>query len=65
MQVVSRHVLIHFINHLLTQYGVDDNVTLLMDTTRVHVLVAMNPDGFELAYNTQGSSEQCTGVHGR
>ena len=59
-QVVSRELLLHLIDHLLTKYGQDDRVTHLLDTTTVHVMPTMNPDGFAVADTTS-----CTGVKGR
>ncbi|XP_070570378.1 carboxypeptidase D-like [Ptychodera flava] len=59
-EVVGREILLHFAEHLLSNYGVDDDVTRFLDNTRVHLLPTMNPDGFEVAF--EGN---CTGVIGR
>ena len=59
-QVVSRELLLHLIDHLVTQYGQDDRMTHLLNTTTVHVMPTMNPDGFAVANTTI-----CTGVQGR
>ena len=59
-QVVGREVLLHLIDHLVTQYGQEDRVTHLLNTTTVHVMPSMNPDGFAVA-DTTG----CNNVQGR
>lgn len=42
----------------MTEYGRDENVTRLLDTSRVHLLPSMNPDGFAGVY---GQSASCYG----
>ncbi|KAF6038138.1 hypothetical protein EB796_003558 [Bugula neritina] len=59
-EATSREMLIRFIDLLLTQYGEDDSITHLMDTTRVHVMPTMNPDGYGIT-----SKWNCSGVYGR
>lgn len=49
-----------FIRHMLENYGTDPLVTKLMQTSRVHVMPTMNPDGYE--DSTEG---QCKGSTGR
>ena len=56
--------MVQFVHYLVTEYGRSDDVTALLDGSRVHVLVSMNPDGFELAY-TEGEMPACEGVFGR
>ena len=65
MQVVGREMLIHFIDHLVTNYGTDATVTRLMDTSRVHILVTINPDGFENATYAGNGEGKCAGTYGR
>lgn len=50
----------HFANYLAENYGRDKNVTEILDTMRVHILVSMNPDGYE-----SSREGQCHGVDGR
>ncbi|KAI0220734.1 Carboxypeptidase M [Lamellibrachia satsuma] len=50
---VGREILIHFIYHLVSGYGANTEVTSLLNATRVHILVSMNPDGFENATRLQ------------
>ncbi|XP_072180694.1 carboxypeptidase M-like [Diadema setosum] len=48
-ETVGREMLLHFADFLLLNYGQDIEVTQFLDTTRLHILVSMNPDGFEEA----------------
>uniref|UniRef100_UPI00398F2009 carboxypeptidase M-like n=1 Tax=Pristiophorus japonicus TaxID=55135 RepID=UPI00398F2009 len=57
---IGREVLLHLIDYLVTNYGYNPNITQLMSSVRIHILPAMNPDGFENA--TVG---RCTGTLGR
>jgi hypothetical protein len=62
-EVVSRELLIHLIHYLVTNYQRNETVTRLLRTTRIHILVAMNPDGYAIADNY--SRGDCMGVRGR
>ncbi|XP_069465236.1 carboxypeptidase M-like isoform X2 [Ambystoma mexicanum] len=57
---VGRELLLHLVHHLLTHYGRDPHITALINSTRVHILPALNPDGFRIA--TPGD---CDGEQGR
>lgn len=46
-ETVSRQVLVYLVEHLLSKYGEEPRVTELVDTTDVHIMPSMNPDGFE------------------
>lgn len=59
-EVVGRELLLHFTEHLVTGYGHDYNVTRLLNTTTVHILPTINPDGFQAA-----DPKDCIGVKGR
>ncbi|CAH1233231.1 CPD [Branchiostoma lanceolatum] len=54
-EVVGRELLLAFINHLCSSYGYDDDVTKLIDTTRIHILPSLNPDG--ASCSTEGTCE--------
>ncbi|KJE90104.1 carboxypeptidase D [Capsaspora owczarzaki ATCC 30864] len=58
-EVVGREMLLHFIEHLCSNYGIDADVTFLVQSTHIFILPSMNPDGYEAA------SMQCVGVQGR
>lgn len=48
VQVVGREALLLLIDLLTVNYGKNDRITKLVESTRIHILVSMNPDGFEL-----------------
>lgn len=48
-EVVGKELLLFLIKYLCERYGVDDRVTKLVNTTRIHILPSMNPDGYEMS----------------
>ncbi|KAL0967261.1 hypothetical protein UPYG_G00250010 [Umbra pygmaea] len=58
-EVVGRVLLLQLIDYLTRGYLEDQLVTRLLNSTRVHILVSMNPDGFE------SSSRDCMYSQGR
>ncbi|XP_058413650.1 carboxypeptidase M isoform X1 [Diceros bicornis minor] len=46
-ETVGREMLLHLIEYLVTSDGRDPEVTHLINSTRVHIMPSMNPDGFE------------------
>lgn len=46
--------------YLVTNYGKDPTITNLLNTTTIHLMPTMNPDGFAAANATD-----CKGVQGR
>lgn len=48
-EVIGKEVLLHFIRYLCHNYNVNQRVTQLVNTTRIHILPSMNPDGYERA----------------
>uniref|UniRef100_A0A4W3KIL2 Carboxypeptidase M n=1 Tax=Callorhinchus milii TaxID=7868 RepID=A0A4W3KIL2_CALMI len=61
-EVVGREMLLHLIEHLVTMYGVNDNITALINSTRVHIMPSMNPDGFAI---TRTAKPDCNYSKGR
>ena len=48
-EAIGREMLLHLIKYLCKNYGVNPRVTELIDTTRIHIMPSMNPDGYEMA----------------
>eukprot|EP00057_Strongylocentrotus_purpuratus_P011065 XP_011665539.1 PREDICTED: carboxypeptidase D isoform X2 [Strongylocentrotus purpuratus] len=59
---VGRELVLSLANYLLMNYGKDDGVTKLLDTTHIHILPSMNPDGSEKTKMLQGT---CFGDEGK
>lgn len=57
---LGREFVFYFIDYLLENYGIDERVTELVDSTDIHLMPCANPDGFEIA--VEGD---CDGVYGR
>lgn len=58
-EVTGRETLLHLISHLCENYGTDPVVTKLIDSTRIHLMPTMNPDGYSKA--REGSASGITG----
>ena len=67
LQATGRELLIHLIDHLLSNYHTNGTIKSLLDTTRIHIMVSMNPDGFENAtqYIRRYNNRRCVGTYGR
>ena len=48
-EAVSRVVLLLLAQYLLEGYSHSPRVTTIVNTTRIHIMPCMNPDGFEVA----------------
>ncbi|CAH2316234.1 carboxypeptidase D-like [Pelobates cultripes] len=63
---VGRELLLHFINYLVHNYKHNEDIEALVNSTRIHFLPALNPDGFKTSVpgDCQGSQgrtqERCT-----
>ncbi|CAL8071452.1 unnamed protein product [Orchesella dallaii] len=59
-EAVGREMMLHLIQHLVTQYPRDEYVRWLLENTRIHIMPSMNPDGYEVS--KEGT---CEGAQGR
>ncbi len=46
-EVVGRQLLIYLAQYLLQNYGRNERVTRLLNTTEIYLMPSMNPDGYE------------------
>ena len=58
-EAVGREMLLVLVKFLCEGYGQDERVTRLVDSTRIHILPTMNPDGFEMSH--EGDAQSVTG----
>ncbi|WAR19498.1 CBPM-like protein [Mya arenaria] len=59
-EVVSREILLHLIELFVTSYGQNATLTRFLNTTTVHIMPTMNPDGY-----SNGIVGKCLGYDGR
>ncbi|XP_067306751.1 carboxypeptidase D-like isoform X2 [Pseudorasbora parva] len=59
-EVVGRELLLNLIEYLCRNYGTDPEVTQLINSTRIHIMPSMNPDGYEMS-----QEGDISGVQGR
>lgn len=48
-ETVGRQLLIRLANYLPSHYGKDNRITRILNSTELHLLISMNPDGYEIA----------------
>lgn len=59
-EVVSREVLLHLIDHLVNNYSTDKLIQKHLNTTLIHIMPSMNPDGY-----SKSIIGDCNGIIGR
>ncbi|XP_056586913.1 carboxypeptidase D, b isoform X2 [Triplophysa dalaica] len=52
-EVIGCEILLNLIEYMCRNYGKDALVTRLVNSTRIHIMPSMNPDGYELALKAQ------------
>lgn len=55
-EVVGREILLLLVKYMCENYGTDERITKLLNTTRIHILPSMNPDGYEFAVEGDANS---------
>uniref|UniRef100_A0A8D8VKY4 Carboxypeptidase D n=2 Tax=Cacopsylla melanoneura TaxID=428564 RepID=A0A8D8VKY4_9HEMI len=55
-EVVGRELLLLLAQYLCQNYKIDDRVTHMLQTTRIHLMPSMNPDGYERSHVGDRSS---------
>ena len=58
-EVTGKDTLLYLMQYLCQNYGLDEGVTQLIDSTRLHFFPSMNPDGYSHAY--EGDRQGVTG----
>ncbi|KAL3271052.1 hypothetical protein HHI36_021552 [Cryptolaemus montrouzieri] len=55
-ETVGRQLMIYLAQYLIYNYGKDDNVTRMVNTTDIYLMPSMNPDGYENSLEGQCDS---------
>ncbi|KAG6443020.1 hypothetical protein O3G_MSEX002659 [Manduca sexta] len=62
-ETVGRELMVYLAQYLLRNYGKNERVTKLVNTTEIHLMPSLNPDGFEAA--KEGACESPNDYLGR
>ena len=62
-EVIGREIVIYLIQYFCDNYGHDDRVSSLVNSTDIYIMPSMNPDGFESS--TEGTCDGDIGGRGR
>lgn len=55
-EVVGREMLLLLSEYLCQNYGINERVTQIVNTTRIHIMPSMNPDGYEVSRKGDATS---------
>lgn len=55
-EILGRELLLQLIVYLCDNYGKSDLVTNLIDSTRIHIIPTLNPDGYKKSVRPNGNS---------
>lgn len=61
-EVTGRETLLHLMQYLCANYTTDPEVRELVDSTRIHLLPSMNPDGYEVARSNKQMGDTYSGT---
>ena len=60
-EAVGRQFLLYLVQYLLEEYGINERVTKIVNSTNIFIMPSLNPDGFENA--TEGDCKGISGTH--
>lgn len=57
-EILGRELLLTLAVYICDNYGKSAFITRLVDSTRIHIMPTMNPDGYEVAMSSKGLASQ-------
>jgi carboxypeptidase D len=55
-EIIGRGICLYLIDYLCSNYGKKENITKLIDNTKIYIIPSLNPDGSELHQNTNANN---------
>lgn len=56
-EAVGREMLLYLAKYLCENYLINERITKLINTTRIHLLFSMNPDGYEISHEGERTGD--------